>query len=92
MFNIQRFGDNDTVTYSTELVIGYLRSDKTVQKVTFPNPSSTLASNTVVDLATRGLSSQIFVDSKTGNPLTNITSSTDTAYKIDKTVRTLDLS
>lgn len=92
MFNLQMFGANDTVTSSSELIIGLLRTDKkSTQTYKFPNPKNDLSSSTVLNMGNEMLNNY-FVDSKTGEVLTQSNSAVDTAYKKEQTIRTLDLS
>lgn len=99
MFNIQAFGSNDTLTASDILTIGIERADGTYQNYNIPHPAESAMNETsiknVVNLILNqsATSDVVFIDSKTGE-LLNVANGAKvgTAYRTEKTIRTLDLS
>lgn len=89
MFEIQRFGDNDTVTSSREgkLLVEFYDGD--TRTITIDNPKPNLNATTIKNFVNNTLiATQPVVGDKTGAPITGASS-----FKIvEKTDRKLDLT
>lgn len=88
MFNIQLFGDNDTVTSSYELKLAYDFTDGDTRTTTLPNPKSNLTSDAVITASNTLQETQAFVGDKNNGAFDKIKS----ASIVSKTRRKLDLS
>jgi len=88
MFNLQRFGSNDTITSSREgkLVVEFYDSDN--RTVTFDNPRSDLTAADVNAVVNYMKTNQPVIGDKTGASIVGASS-----YKtVEKTSTKLDLS
>lgn len=89
-FDIQLFGDNDTVTASYELNLGFERADETVQYLKIKQPSYNLEPADPSDFMTYAITGQFLLDESTGEPFS--LTSIFTAYTVEKSIRKLDIS
>ena len=88
MFDIQRFGSNDTITSSREgkLVVEFYDSDN--RTVTFDNPRSNLTANDINTVVEWMKTNQPVIGDKTGASIVGASS-----YKtVEKTTTKLDIS
>lgn len=99
MFNIQTFGSNDTLTSSDILTIGIERADGTYQNYQISHPNESAMNETSIKNVVTLIINQeattdvVFIDSKTGALLNAANGAkVGTAYRTEKTIRTLDLS
>lgn len=90
MFNIQRFGDNDTITSNSELALGYERSDGSIQYIKLQNPKLNLTESAVRSAMKNLTDNAILLDSKDGSAFSE--SSIFTAYTEEKVTKNLDIS
>lgn len=88
MFDIQMFGNNDTITSSQELSIiaGFVDGDTRTFKV--KNPRNDLTENDITDLDDFIVANNVLIGDRTGADATGINSATI----IDTTKTKLDLS
>lgn len=87
-FNLQMFGDNDTVTSSTDLQIEWGFYDGDTRKTTLPNPRSNLDSDAIVAVSTMAETQNIIIGDKAGASSTGINS----AIIVEQTKTKLDLT
>ncbi len=89
MFDIQRFGD--TLTADNSLTLVFANAQNKTHSVKVPNPKSTINATTIKEVMTFFRNNLILHDPKTD---TSIDSgwTNKTAYKTEKTIRTLDLT
>lgn len=88
MFNLQMFGDNDTVTSSSNVKLVYWFEDGDTRATTLPNPKATLTSAEVESCSSVLRATQAFVGDKNNAPFYTI-------YKasiVDSTRIDLDIS
>lgn len=88
MFDVQRFGDNDTVTSSYELQLVYKFADGDTRTTTLPNPRANLSSDAVITASNTLNQTQAFLGDKNDGAFDEIAS----AVIVSKTRRKLDLS
>lgn len=88
MFEIQLFGDNDTVTSSREgkLLVKFYDGD--TRTVTIPNPKTTLNATNVNSFVTFMTTNQPIIGDKTGASIVGA----ESCKIVEKTDRKLDLS
>ena len=89
MFNLQMFGDNDTITSSREgkLVVKFYDGDD--RTVTIDNPKTNLTASQVKAVVDYMIENQPLIGDKAG---ASITGAGDTFKIIEKTERKLDLT
>lgn len=87
-FNLQMFGDNDTVTSGSDLQIEFGFADGDTRTVKLPNPKTNLDSATFVGLSSWMTTKNIIIGDKAGASSTGINS----AVIIEQTKTKLDLS
>lgn len=97
--DIQAFGSNDTLTTSDVLTIGIERPDGTHQNYNIANPNNasmvaaTIQAAVVTATLEKTTAAALFIDSKDGTAMTTQNGyKVGTAYRTEKTIRTLDLS
>lgn len=83
-------GVNDTIKSSRTLDMGFERSDKSIQYIKIPNPSSDATAEAVRGVMTYLTQAGLLLDSKTGEILSD--TSVLTAFTEEKTTNNLDLS
>ena len=88
MFDVQRFGDNDTVTSSYELQLVYKFTDGDTRTTTLPNPRTNLSSDAVITASNTLNQTQAFLGDKNDGAFDEIAS----AVIVSKTRRKLDLT
>lgn len=88
MFNLQMFGDNDTVTSSADLKIKMGFGSEDDRTISLPNPRANVTAQEITNAFTDVTVSKVIVGDKAGADYTGILS----AYREDKTVRKLDLT
>ncbi len=87
-FNLQMFGDNDTITSSNDLQIEFGFVDGDTRTVKLPNPKPNLDSATFVGLSSWMTTKNIIIGDKAGASSTGINS----AVFIESTKTKLDLT
>ena len=93
MFDIQLFGDNDTVTSSNSLTLEYDIADDKTQKMTLSNGRTNLTAASIQNAMQADLENKIFVNKNDTNiVLSSDTATIGTAYRTDRTTRELDLT
>lgn len=88
MFNLQRFGDNDVVTTSTELKVKMGFGPDDDRTISLPNPKNDLTAEQINNAFSDVTVTKVIVGDKDAADFTGIKE----AYKEEKTVRKLDLS
>lgn len=88
MFDVQLFGDNDTLTSSREGKFNFGFTDGDSRIITLPNVKTNLGETDVTTLNTWIEENQPIIGDKTGASTTGIFD----AYYLETTKRTLDLS
>ncbi len=88
MFNLQRFGSNDTVTSGSNLQFNFGFVDGDTRTVNYPNPRPDLTDNDISTFDTYIINGQYLVGDKFGASSTGI----NTATIIEYTRVKLDLS
>ena len=88
MFNIQRFGDNDTITSSRELKLVYYFTDGDTRTTSLQNPKTNLTSDNIVTAATVLKNTQAFIGDKASAAFETIKS----AEVVETMRKQLDLS
>lgn len=88
MFNLQRFGANDTVTSSSTLQLDYYFADGDTRKTSLPNPKSNLTASEVKTAEATLKTTQAFVGDKNNGVFVGISQ----AQIVDKTKVDLDLT
>lgn len=76
----------DTINHSIDAVLGFERTDGSVQNITIPNTPESLEAETARDVMTYLTSNNVLVDSKDGSVLTTdsvLTSAIVDTYKIN---------
>ena len=87
-FNLQLFGDNDTLTSSRELKLEYLFTDGDTRTTSLPNPKTNLTGAQINAVSQTLATTQAFVGDKNDAPFSKI----QTAKIVETTRRKLDLS
>jgi len=87
-FNLQMFGDNDTVTSSRDLQIEWGFYDGDTRKTTLPNPRANLDSDAIITVSTMAETQNIIIGDKAGASSTGINS----AIIVESTKTKLDLT
>lgn len=90
-FNLQLFGNNDTVTSGHNLYMGLTQADDKVQYFKIQSPSYNLTEYDVKDFLTYAISGNFLIDESTGTPFSD-TSVIFTAYTETKETRNFDIS
>ena len=88
MFNIQLFGDNDTVTSSREGKFNFGFEDGDTRLITVPNPKINLTAEQINDVSQFAVTNNILIGDRAGASTTGIFE----AYYEEVTKRQLDLS
>lgn len=88
MFNLQLFGNNDTVTSGRDLKLVYQFADNDTRTVTMPNSKTNLTAENIANCAATLAATQAFVGDKTGADFVTISS----AEIVEYTRRDLDLT
>ncbi len=93
MFDVQMFGSNDTLTADNSLTLVFMNNLEQTKtfSVKAPNPKSTIDETAIKNVMTYMLNNSIFYDPKTESVVTGVWVN-KTAYKTEKTIRTLDLT
>lgn len=87
-FDVQAFGDNDTLTSSRELKLDYLFSDGDTRTTSLPYPKTNLTAAQINSASQTLADTQAFVGDKNNGAFVKIQS----AYMLETTRRKLDLS
>lgn len=72
MFNLQMFGENDTVTSANELKLTYWFEDGDTRAVSLPNPKSTLTAAEIDSCSSVLRATQAFIGDKNNAPFYTI--------------------
>jgi len=88
MFQLQLFGDNDTVTSAAELKIRQQFGADDDRLLSLPNPRSNITAADINNAFSDVTTTQIIVGDKDGAAFTGISK----AYREEKTIRKLDLT
>ena len=93
--DIQRFGDNDTISSSSTLTMQWksLTDNTKKYKTSIPDPKTNITAASIQSAMSTALTNRIFIDPSTEEIIAADNNwSTDTAYTTIKVTRSLDLS
>lgn len=91
-FNLQMFGENDTLTVDDTLTMTYERSDDSLQSIRLPNANRNNGEATIKSAMQFALDNQIFLDSRDGSVIDTDTASILTAYRTQRSTMEYDLT
>lgn len=88
MFDIQKFGENDTLTSANELKLNFAFEDGDTRLVTLPNPKPGLTGTQIAEVGTWAHTNQPIIGDRAGASTTGIFE----AYKLETSKLQLDLT